>query len=106
MNAFGSVKKGRAEIVDYLRDLFADANFNAGRLVAAPTSVARRLSATVAVVSSHVRIEGQGLVGGGEIALRNNRSLRVLQNQDDTRWLIASEMYMDARRDWSCVNHS
>ena len=30
INAFGSVKKGGSEIVDYLRGLFADANFDAG----------------------------------------------------------------------------
>lgn len=30
VNAFGSVKRGADEIVEYLRGLFADANFNAG----------------------------------------------------------------------------
>ena len=35
VNAFGSVKHGRQEIITYLRGLFADANFNAGTLKAA-----------------------------------------------------------------------
>ena len=30
VNAFGTVKRGRAEIADYLRSLFADDNFNRG----------------------------------------------------------------------------
>jgi SnoaL-like domain len=33
VNAFGTVRTGRAEIVAYLRGLFADANFDAGKLV-------------------------------------------------------------------------
>jgi hypothetical protein len=44
-------------------------------------------------------MEGQGLVGGGTIPLRDNFSLRVLQRQPDGRWQIVSEMYMDARTD-------
>jgi hypothetical protein len=34
VNAFGSVKRGEEEIVEYLRGLFADDNFNAGSLKA------------------------------------------------------------------------
>ena len=30
VNAFGTVKRGSKEIVDYLRGLFADDNFNRG----------------------------------------------------------------------------
>src|SRR5271155_5965979 len=30
VNAFGTVKRGREDIVDYLRGLFADDNFNRG----------------------------------------------------------------------------
>jgi hypothetical protein len=45
-------------------------------------------------------------VGGGDIALRDNHSLRILKKQKDGCWLIDSEMYMDARQDQSCVNHS
>ena len=38
VNAFGSVKQGRQEIITYLCGLFADANFNAGTLKATPTA--------------------------------------------------------------------
>ena len=39
------------------------------------------------------------MVGGGEIEVRDNFSLRVLQRQDDGKWLIVSEMYNDANRE-------
>ncbi|HEY1531297.1 MAG TPA: SgcJ/EcaC family oxidoreductase [Galbitalea sp.] len=106
VNAFGSVKEGAAEIVDYLRGLFADANFNDGEVVAPPRSAIRRLCDDVAVVSTHLQVSGQGLVGGGSIALRDNHSLHVLRKRPDGRWEVVSEMYMDARTDWSYVGHS
>lgn len=106
VNAFGSVKTGAAQILDYLRGLFADANFNDGELVAPPRSTLRRLGETVAVASTHLRIAGEGLVGGGVIALRDNHSLHILQKQPDARWQVVSEMYMDARTDQSYRGHS
>jgi uncharacterized protein (TIGR02246 family) len=106
VNAFGSVKRGAQEIVSYLRGLFADANFNAGRMVASPQSHLRRLTSDVVTVSTHLRIAGQGLVGGGAIPVRDNHSLRVLQKQADGRWLIVSEMYMDANTEQSYIGHS
>ena len=57
-------------------------------------------------VSTHLQIRGQGLVDGGEIALRDNHSLRVLTRRADGTWRIVSEMYMDARTDTTYVNHS
>lgn len=106
VNAFGSVKRGVREIVPYLHGLFTDANFDDGKLTGPPSNRLRRLSDDIVTVSSHLKIEGQGLVGGGRIALRDNHSLRVLQRQHDGRWLIVSEMYMDARTDQSYANHS
>jgi ketosteroid isomerase-like protein len=53
-----------------------------------------------------LRIEGQGLVGGGAIPVRDNHSLRILQKQADGRWLIVSEMYMDANTQQSYSGHS
>jgi uncharacterized protein (TIGR02246 family) len=97
VNAFGSVKHGRAEIVDYLRGLFADDNFNDGQLVAPPRSTIRRISDDVVTVSTHLQIRGQGLAGGGQIELRDNHSLRVLARRPDGTWRVVSEMYMDAR---------
>jgi uncharacterized protein (TIGR02246 family) len=106
VNAFGTVKKGGDEIVDYLRGLFADDNFNAGTLKAPPETALRVLTPDVILVSAHLQVEGQKLVGGGEIEARDNHSLRVLQRQDDGSWLIVSEMYNDANREQTYEAHS
>ena len=106
VNAFGSVKHGRQEIITYLRGLFADANFNAGTLKAAPQSSIRVLTNEVVLVSVHLLIEGQRLLDGGVIDERDNHSLHVLQCQNDGTWPVVSEMYMDANRDQSYAGHS
>jgi len=46
---------------------------------------------------------GQGRVGGGEIALRDNVALHVLERRADGRWSIVSELYMDTREDATYV---
>jgi uncharacterized protein (TIGR02246 family) len=99
VNAFGTVKKGGEEIVRYLRGLFSDDNFNAGTLKAPPETSLRVLTPDVVLVSAHLQVEGQKLVGGGELEVRDNHSLRVLQRQGDGSWLIVSEMYNDANRE-------
>jgi uncharacterized protein (TIGR02246 family) len=99
VNAFGTRKRGGQEIVSYLRGLFSDDNFNAGTLKAPPESDLRVLTPEVILVSTHLQVEGQKLVGGGEIKERNNFSLRVLQRQADGGWLIVSEMYNDANQE-------
>ncbi len=83
----------------YLRGLFSDDNFNAGTLKAPPETSLRVLTPDVVLVSAHLQVEGQKLVGGGEIEVRDNHSLRVLQRQGDGSWLIVSEMYNDANRE-------
>jgi uncharacterized protein (TIGR02246 family) len=103
VNAFGTVKKGGEEIVHYLRGLFCDANFNAGQLKAPPETSLRVLSPDVVLVSAHLQVEGQKLAGGGEIEVRDNFSLRVLQRQSNGTWLIVSEMYNDANREETYV---
>jgi uncharacterized protein (TIGR02246 family) len=95
VNAFGTVKRGRDGIVEYLRGLFADDNFNRGELVGAPETSFRVLSPEVVLVSAHLKVKGQGVVGGGTID-RDNFSLRALQRQDDGSWRIVSEMFQDA----------
>ena len=52
----------------------------------------------VAVVKTYAEREGQEVVGGGELRVRRNHSLKVLVKRDG-RWLILSEMYMDAREE-------
>jgi len=95
VNAFGTVKRGREEIVDYLRGLFADDNFNRGEPEGPPETSSRVLTSEVVLVSAHLRIKGQGLVGGGTLD-RDNFSLRALQRQADGSWLLVSEMFQDA----------
>jgi uncharacterized protein (TIGR02246 family) len=99
VNAFGSVKKGSEEILTYLQGLFADANFNAGTLRGPPEVTIRVLTPEVALVSAHLQVEGQKLLAGGEIELRDNYSLRVLRRQADGAWPIVSEMFNDANRE-------
>ena len=106
VNAFGSVKRGSDQIVEYLRGLFADDNFNAGSLKAPPDTSFRVLSPEVILVNAHLQVEGQKLVGGGEIEVRDNHSLRVLQRQPDGTWLIVSEMYDDANQESTYEGHS
>jgi uncharacterized protein (TIGR02246 family) len=106
VNAFGTAKTGAAQIVEYLRGLFADANFDAGQPVAPPEARLRRLTDDVVIVSTHIKIRGQGLVGGGQIAVRDNYAQHVLQRQPDGRWLVVSELFMDARTDESYVPDS
>src|SRR5580698_45976 len=106
VNAFGSVKRGSDEIVEYLRGLFSNANFNAGTLRAPPETAIRVLTPDVVLVSAHLQVEGQKLVGGGEIEVRDNHSLRVLHRQSDGSWLIVSEMYNDANREQTYESHS
>ena len=95
VNAFGTVKRGRDEIVEYLRGLFGDDNFNRGELAGPPETSFRALTREVVLVSAHLRVKGQGLVGGKTLD-RDNFSLRALQRQDDGSWLIVSEMFQDA----------
>jgi uncharacterized protein (TIGR02246 family) len=95
VNAFGTVKRGDSEIVDYLRGLFKDANFNRGELAGPPQTSFKVLTPDVVIVSAHLLVKGQGLVGGGTMD-RDNYSIRVLQRQPDGSWLIVSEMFQDA----------
>ena len=106
VNAFGSVKRGADEIVEYLRGLFADDNFNAGTVKAPPETSFRVLTPEILLVNAHLQVEGQNLVGGGEIQVRDNHSLRVLQRQTDGSWLIVSEMYNDANQESTYAGHS
>ena len=95
VNAFGTVKRGRDAIVGYLTGLFADDNFNRGQPEGPPETGFRVLTPEVVLVSAHLRIKGQGVVGGGTLD-RDNFSLRALQRQVDGSWRIVSEMFQDA----------
>ena len=66
---------------------------------APPEITIRVLTLNVVLVSAQPQVEGQKPVGGGEIEVRDNHSLRVLQRQIEGSWLIVSEMYNDANRE-------
>ena len=64
------------------------------------------LTPEVLLVNAHLQVEGQRMVGGGEIEVRDNHSLRVLQRQPDGTWLVVSEMYNDANQETTYEGHS
>jgi hypothetical protein len=64
-----------------------------------PEVVIRVLTPGVVLVSAHLQVEGQRLLAGDEIELRDNYSLRVLHRQADGSWPIVSEMFNDANRE-------
>ena len=78
VNAFGTVKRGRDDIVEYLRGLLNDDNFNGGELSGPPETSFRVLTPDVVLVSAHLQVKGQGVVGGGTLD-RDNFSLRALR---------------------------
>ncbi|MDX6751143.1 SgcJ/EcaC family oxidoreductase [Geminicoccaceae bacterium 1502E] len=98
-NAFGSTLSGRDRIIDYLTGLFADPNFSAGTMSGQPDIKIRSIGPDVVVAKTHVQVEGQQTVDGSTLPIRHNHSLKILQRQADGRWLIVSEIYMDARAD-------
>jgi hypothetical protein len=71
----------------------------------APSASQVRLLSPVVVVSSHLQIQGQLLVDGDSIALRDNHSLRVVVRRPNGDWRVESEMYMDARTDQTYAGH-
>ncbi len=85
--------------MEYLRGLFSNDNFKAGTVKAPPQTAFRALTPDVVLVSAQLQDEGHRLVGGGEIEVGDNHSLRVLQRQSHRSWLVVSEMYNDANRE-------
>ena len=76
VNAFGTVKRGRDDIVEYLRGLFADDNFNRGELAGPPETSFKVLTPEVVLVSAHLQVKGQGLVGGARLTATTSRYAR------------------------------
>lgn len=95
-NAFGTSRQGREEIVSYLEALFQDERFAAGKPVGPPQASIRFLGDDVAVAKTYIEREGQRTVEGGELPVRRNHSLKVLE-RGSGGWQIVSEIYMDAR---------
>ncbi len=101
-NAFGTVLHGGENIVSYLRELFADPHFAAGKPISPPQASIRFASPDVAVVKTYIEREGQQTVEDDELPVRRNHSLKVLVKRDG-RWLILADMYMDARDEQTFV---
>jgi uncharacterized protein (TIGR02246 family) len=103
-NAFGTRCHGRQEIIAYLEKLFADSRFGAGRLVGKPEASIRFAGdGKVAIAHTYAEREGQQTVEGGELPVRRNHSLKVLEKRGG-HWLIVSEIYMDARDEETLVD--
>ena len=96
-NAFGTSRTGAAEIIAYLQELYADEHFGAGKPVGPPQASMRFVGDDVVVVKTYIEREGQETADGEQLGVRRNHSLKVLQRQEDDRWLIVSDIYMDAR---------
>ncbi|GHJ48363.1 hypothetical protein Cs7R123_57050 [Catellatospora sp. TT07R-123] len=97
-NAFGTSRKGGAQIEAYLAGLFADRHFAAGKPLGPPQADIRLLTADVAVAKTYLERAGQQTADGATMAVRRNFSLKVFTREPDG-WKIASDIYMDARDD-------
>jgi len=83
--------------------LFADAHFGAGKLIGRPQVSIRPVTPDVVVSKTYAEIAGQQTTDGKELPIRRNHSLKVLARQGDGRWLIVSDIYMDAREEATYV---
>jgi uncharacterized protein (TIGR02246 family) len=103
VNAFGTTRKGRENIIEYLEKLFEDERFSQGKMVGEPQGSIRLLKEDVAIAKTYVERKGQGTRDGGEIDSRHNHSLKVLVKKEGN-WLIVSDMYMDERDEKTLVS--
>lgn len=95
-NAFGISCTGPEEIMDYVGGLFEDErDLGPKNFVQEPQFDIRPVSDDVCVVRTYTEIADQK-ISEDEHINRHNFSLKVLTRQEDGRWLIASEIYMDA----------
>ena len=98
-NAFGRTLKGEDNIIAYLKELFADENFTAGKVVGEPDVAVRSVGQDTVAAKIHTKVEGQRTVDGGTLPMRQNHSLKLIARQPDGSWKIVSEIYMDARQE-------
>ena len=97
-NAFGTSKKGGAEIAAYLKRALADEHFGAGKPVGPPQASMRFITDDVCAVTTYIEREGQETSAGEKLAVRRNHSLKVFRREADG-WKIVWDIYMDARED-------
>ena len=94
-NAFGMVRKGRAEIQATLAEVFALPFVMAGDSETVDQSI-RFLGPDTALVLTRVQREGQKNPGQQSIGTRHTSHLRVF-SRIDGRWQIVSHLISDAR---------
>ena len=104
-NAFGTSKKGAAEIAAYLAGLFADEHFGAGKPVGPPQASMRFVTDDVCVVKTYLEREGQE-TSGGETAggapkpFAQGVPPRSRRLEDRLRHLHGRPRRRDLRRRW------
>jgi uncharacterized protein (TIGR02246 family) len=97
-NAFGVRQRGRADIKEYLTNLFARAQFRA-RAQSGPSEISVRFATPdVAIVHTFAEIVGQRSPNNEELPPRKLHRLMVL-TKNAGEWLIVSELVMDERQD-------
>lgn len=94
-NAFGMKKKGRAEIEQFLTQVFSLPFVMAGQSKSSEESV-RMLRPDVALVITRVERVGQLTPTGEQLGTRQTSHLRVLLKVDG-EWKIISHLISDAR---------
>ena len=96
-NAFGARRRGRADIREFLTNLFARPQFRA-RAQSGPSEMSVRFAGPdVAIVQTFAEIVGQR-GPNEELPPRKLHRLMVL-TKNDGEWLIVSELVMDERQD-------
>lgn len=94
-NAFGMKKKGRAEIQQFLSEVFSLPFVTAGQSRTVEQSV-RVVKPDIALVITRVERVGQRTPSGDELPTRQTTHLRVLLKLGG-EWKIASHLISDAR---------
>ena len=97
-NAFGVRRRGRADIREFLTNLFARPQFRA-RAQSGPSEMSVRFAGPdVAIVQTFAEIVGQRGPNNEELPPRKLHRLMVL-TKNAGEWLIVSELVMDERQD-------
>ena len=97
-NAFGVRRRGRADIREFLTNLFARPQFRA-RAQSGPSEMSVRFAGPdVAIVQTFAEIVGQRGPNNEELPPRKLHRLMVL-TKNAGEWLIVSELVMDQRQD-------
>jgi uncharacterized protein (TIGR02246 family) len=95
LNAFGRKKKGRAELQQFLAELFVRPDMKAARFTTTSVSI-RFIRPDVAVAYTDFVGVGQKTLSGKEMGKRVGHQIRVL-SKEGGKWVIVSHQIMDER---------